>query len=60
MTRAEHNEKWHTDRQPDEQVLCNTIGYGELSQYDERCPACWLGHQHTWSMHDAWLKGAGK
>jgi hypothetical protein len=55
MTREEHNRTWGVDRQPDEYVFCHTIGYGEFSQYDPDCPACWLGHPHTWAEHDAYV-----
>lgn len=60
MTRAEHNAYWRTNRQPHEQVSCNLLGYGEATQYDADCPACWLGHAHTWAEHDAWLAGAAR
>lgn len=53
MTRQEHNAHWKANRTAAEPVYCNTIGYGELSQYDARCPACWLGHSHAWEQHDA-------
>ncbi len=55
MTREEHNEHWKVDRKPEDHVFCNLIGYGEFSQYDPKCPACWLGHSHTWEEHDSWL-----
>lgn len=57
MTRAEHNAYWQANRQPNEEVSCNLVGYGELTQYDADCPSCWLGHRHTWSEHDAYLVG---
>ena len=56
MTRAEHNQHWDANRKADEQVLCNLIGYGEMSQYDPKCAACWLGHKHTWKKHDRYLE----
>ncbi len=52
MTRDEHNRRWGVDRKPGDPVHCNTLGYGEFSQYDPLCPSCWLGHQHTWAKHD--------
>jgi hypothetical protein len=52
MKRQEHNRIWMTNREPGEDVLCNTVGYGEISQYDSRCSSCWLGHDHTWDQHD--------
>ena len=55
MTRHKHNEKWNSNRQSDDQVHCNLIGYGELSQYDPDCAACWLGHRHNWADHDRYL-----
>lgn len=55
MTRQEHNAHWGVERQPGETVFCNTLGYGEISQYDPKCPSCWLGHSHTWEKHDASL-----
>ncbi|MFH1184481.1 MAG: hypothetical protein V1755_05520 [Chloroflexota bacterium] len=59
MTREEHNEKWNVNRQPNDPVHCNLFGYGEISQYDPLCPACWLGHSgHTWGQHDAWVLAA--
>ena len=53
MTREEHNNHFGVNRDPEEHVLCNTGGYGELSQYDPLCCACWLGHPHTWAEHDS-------
>lgn len=58
MTREEHNAHWKVDRQPEDTVFCNTLGYGEISQYDPECASCWLGHSHTWEKHDASLMGA--
>jgi hypothetical protein len=55
MLRIEHNAKWTVSRQPNEQVNCNLFGYGELSQYDGRCVACWHGHVHSWDKHDRWI-----
>jgi hypothetical protein len=55
VTREEHNREWGVNRQPNEYVCCHTGGYGELSQYDPNCPACWLGHLHTWDEHDAYI-----
>ncbi|OHD22904.1 MAG: hypothetical protein A2Y38_00785 [Spirochaetes bacterium GWB1_59_5] len=52
MTRAEHHAHYGVNRQPEEHVCCNLIGYGEISQYDPACAACWLGHRHTWAEHD--------
>ena len=57
MTREEHNTHWGSERKAEEDVLCNTFGYGEISQYDAKCPSCWLGHSHTWAQHDASLSG---
>jgi hypothetical protein len=58
MTREEHNTAHGANRRPDESVSCNLFGYGELSQYDGECPACWLGHRHNWAEHDEWLRKA--
>ena len=55
MTREEHNTRFGVNREPGEWVSCNLFGYGELSQYDSDCPACWLGHRHNWAEHDEWL-----
>jgi hypothetical protein len=52
MKLAEHNAAFGAKRRPDEIVLCNTMGYGEISQYDSRCSWCWLGHDHRWATHD--------
>jgi hypothetical protein len=52
MTRHEHNARHGVNRQSEEHVSCNLLGYGELSQYDPDCAACWLGHAHTWNEHD--------
>jgi len=52
MTREEHNAAHGVNRQPHESVSCNLFGYGELTQYDADCPACWLGHRHSWAEHD--------
>ena len=60
MTREEHNAAHRANRQPDDSVSCNLFGYGELSQYDADCPACWLGHRHNWAEHDEWLVNARK
>lgn len=57
MTRTQHNAYYQADRQPEEQVHCNTLGYGELSQYDPACHQCWLGHRHTWKEHDKNING---
>lgn len=56
MLRLEHNKHWQANRQTGESVLCNTLGYGEISQYDSRCASCWLGHDHTWQKHDDSIK----
>lgn len=56
MLRNEHNEQWNAHRRGDEEVLCSTFGYGEISQYDSRCSSCWLHHSHTWDHHDARIK----
>ena len=56
MTRLEHNAAWHATRQPTDQVCCNLFGYGEISQYDARCAACWLGTSHTWEKHDSYIR----
>ena len=58
MTREEHNAAHGANRQPHESVSCNLFGYGELTQYDADCPACWLGHRHSWAEHDEWLRKA--
>ena len=58
MTREEHNAAHGVNRQPHESVSCNLFGYGELSQYDGDCPACWLGHRHSWDEHDEWIRKA--
>ena len=58
MTREEHNAAHGVNRQPHESVSCNLFGYGELTQYDGDCPACWLGHRHSWAEHDEWLRKA--
>ena len=58
MTREEHNRRWTVNRQPTDPVHCNLIGYGEISQYDPDCAACWLGHAHTWAAHDRYVLGA--
>ena len=58
MTREEHNTAHGVNRQPHESVSCNLFGYGELTQYDADCPACWLGHRHSWAEHDQWLRKA--
>ena len=58
MTREEHNAAHGASRQPHESVSCNLFGYGELTQYDADCPACWLGHRHSWAEHDEWLRKA--
>lgn len=55
MTRETHNALWKSDRKPDERVICNLFGYGEKSQYDPRCPACWSNISHTWNQHDYYL-----
>lgn len=60
MTREEHNAHFGVDRQPGEQVYCNTLGYGEFSQYDPDCAACWLGHRHNWEKHDRYVLGHRK
>lgn len=52
MLRIEHNREYGVDRQPEELVNCTLHGYGELSQYDPGCAACWLGHVHNWAHHD--------
>lgn len=54
-TRADHNAKWNVTRLPADVVYCHTMGYGEISQYDPDCAACWLGHLHTWDDHDRML-----
>lgn len=56
MLRAEHNEKYGVDRQPEEQVCCHLFGYGEISQYDPDCVCCYLGHRHTWEKHDLYIE----
>lgn len=56
MTREEHNAHWQAARKPTDIVYCNTLGYGELSQYDSRCGACWLRAAHTWERHDTYLR----
>lgn len=58
MLMNEHNAYWGVKRKPEDTVCCNTLVYGELSQYDPECPACWLGHRHTWAEHDAWIGDA--
>jgi hypothetical protein len=58
MLLAEHNAKWGAQRSPGEQVHCHTLGYGEFSQYDPRCAACWLGHPHAWKEHDRSIRSA--
>jgi hypothetical protein len=58
MTREEHNAAFRVDRQPNELVYCNTLGYGELSQYGSDCAPCWLGHSHTWEEHDRSIERA--
>ena len=61
MTREEHNAKWNVNRQPEDLVHCNLFGYGEISQYDPDCPACWLGRSgHTWAAHDRAVLAARK
>lgn len=60
MTRLEHNAKWNANRQPDDQVRCHLLANDELSQYDSRCAACYLGHAHTWREHDANLTRKGE
>lgn len=55
MTRDKHNRQHGVSRKEGDTVFCNTLGYGELSQYDPECAPCWLGHQHTWAVHDAHL-----
>ncbi len=61
MTREEHNAQWVVHRQPDDPVHCNLFGYGEISQYDPLCTACWLGHSgHTWEDHDRAVLAARK
>lgn len=55
MTRQKHNAYYQVDRKPDERVHCNTLGYGELSQYDSECGHCWYGTSHTWEQHDRCL-----
>ena len=52
MKRTEHNAMWGVAKQPTDTVHCHTLGYGEFSQYDPKCAACWLGHQHSWATHD--------
>lgn len=58
MTRREHNARWNAARQMTERVLCSTIGYGELSQYDPLCASCWLGQSHIWVDHDRMVLAA--
>lgn len=59
MTREEHNAHHGAARRPEEHVYCHLVcGYGELSQYDPDCAACWLGHAHTWAHHDRSLLAA--
>jgi hypothetical protein len=58
MTREEHNAAFGVNRQPEEPVSCNTLGYGEISQYDPDCAPCWLGHSHTWEKHDQSIQRA--
>ena len=57
MLRAEHNQAWGVNRQPNEQVCSHLHGYGEMSQYDSRCHNCWLGHPHTGAEHDRTILG---
>lgn len=52
MTLEEHNKSWKVNRQLHDLVLCHTLGYGEISQYDPLCSSCWLGADHNWARHD--------
>lgn len=60
MLLNEHNHYWDVDRQINDQVNCSTLGYGELSAYDPDCHACYLGHRHTWEIHDRYIKESRK
>jgi hypothetical protein len=40
MTREEQNAAFRVNRQSKEPVYCNTLGYGERSQYDPDCAPC--------------------
>jgi hypothetical protein len=54
MFREQHNQRWEVNRQPHDdlyhgwELMPIPTGWG----FDARCGYCYLGHAHTWQMHD--------